>query len=77
MASTVIITAKREGYSKNQIRKTLTVGELVNYLSENFDLDSKLYLSHDNGYTFGGITYNDIEENWDEEESFDEEETDC
>lgn len=64
------IEAKREGYSINQVSNTMTVGELIAYL-EQFDENDKVYLSHDNGYTYGGINYNDIDEDWindDEEE---------
>lgn len=51
----VLIDAQREGYSTDQIFRTMTVGELIAYL-EQFDDDSPVYLSHDNGYTYGGIT---------------------
>ena len=57
----VMIEARRTGYSVDQIRKTLTVGELIDFLSM-FDEDAKVYLSHDNGYTYGGITEEDITE---------------
>lgn len=57
------IEAKREGYSINQVSNTMTVGELIAYL-EQFDENDKVYLSHDNGYTYGGIHYNDIDEDW-------------
>ena len=57
------IEAKREGYSINQVSNTMTVGELIDYL-EQFDENDKVYLSHDNGYTYGGINYNDIDEDW-------------
>ena len=39
----------------------MTVGELINYL-EQFDDDAKIYLRHDNGYTYGGITYSSFDE---------------
>lgn len=51
----VIIEANREGYGFDQIRNTMTVRELIDYL-EQFNEDAKVYLSHDNGYTYGGIT---------------------
>lgn len=57
------IEAKREGYSIAQVSNTMTVGELIAYL-EQFDENDKVYLSHDNGYTYGGIHYNDIDEDW-------------
>ena len=51
----VIIEANREGYSTDQIGRTMTVGDLIAYL-EQFNENAKVYLSHDNGYTYGGIT---------------------
>ena len=46
--SKVIIRAEREGYSTRQITDTMTVGELKSLL-EDYDEESKIYLSHDNG----------------------------
>ena len=54
-AEQVIIEANREGYALDQVRRTMTVRELIDYL-EQFSDDAKVYLSHDNGYTYGGIT---------------------
>lgn len=51
----IIIEARNTGYSTDQVRKTVTVGELKDML-EYFDDDCKIYLSFDNGYTYGGIT---------------------
>lgn len=61
------ITARREAYGIEDIRETMTVGELVSYLTENFDEDTPIYLNHDDGYTFGGITEDFITE-YDEDE---------
>ena len=55
------INAYREGYAPDQIASTMTVGELIEFLN-NFDEDEKVYLSHDNGYTYGGITVSRFEE---------------
>lgn len=57
----LIIDAKREEYSIFQIRWTLTVGELKDLLEE-YDDETPIYLSHDDGYTYGGISSNGIEE---------------
>lgn len=57
------IEAKREGYSINQVSNTMTVGELIAYL-EQFDENDKVYLSHDNGYTYGGISESDFLDDW-------------
>ena len=56
MKEKVYIDAQRNAYSVEDIYQTMTVGELIHYLQENFDEDSPIYLSHDNGYTFGAIT---------------------
>lgn len=66
----VIIEAEREGYSLDQIRNTMTVGELIEYL-EQFDEDAQVYLSHDNGYTYGGITSNRFSDDYINEENED------
>lgn len=61
MENKVIIEASRDGYSLDQITDTLTVQELIDILSE-YDPNSKVYLSHDNGYTYGGIRQYNISE---------------
>ena len=55
MKEVLKIEARREGYSFDQVRRTMTVGELIEVL-QNYDEDTPIYLSHDNGYTYGGIT---------------------
>ena len=55
MKNVIYITAMREGYAIDQIHRTLTVSELIDCLSE-FPEDAQIYLSHDRGYTYGGIT---------------------
>ncbi len=61
MENKVIIEASRDGYSLDQITDTMTVQELIDILSE-YDPNSKVYLSHDNGYTYGGIRQYNISE---------------
>ena len=56
----LIIDAKRTGYSPEQCGKTLTVGELIDVLSD-YEEDTPIYLSHDNGYTYGNIRDWDFE----------------
>lgn len=68
----VVISAEREGYSFEQIRSTMTAGELIEYL-EQFDEDAQVYLSHDNGYTYGGITWDRITEEYTEDEDAEDE----
>ena len=55
------IETERQGYSPDQISKTLTVGELKNILDQ-FEDEDKVILSFDNGYTYGGITDDDFRE---------------
>ena len=65
MKEIVYISANREGYGIDQVRHTMTVGELIAYL-EQFDEDAQVYLRHDGGYTYGGITWTDFEENYED-----------
>lgn len=51
----VYIEGRRDGYNPDQCGKTMTVGELIAYL-EQFEEDAEVYLSNDNGYTYGSIT---------------------
>jgi hypothetical protein len=67
MGQVLYINAVREGYEIDQIRHTMTVGQLMNWL-EQFDEDTPVYLKHDRGYTYGGITEYKFEESEDEEE---------
>lgn len=67
----ITIEAKREGYDVDQIGYTVTVGDLISYLNQ-WDEDTPIYISNDNGYTFGAITTSRIDSNYleeDEEES--------
>ena len=57
----LIINARREGYDTDQCLYTMKVGELIDMLRQ-FDENTPVYLSHDNGYTFGSITRSDFEE---------------
>lgn len=56
----MIIKAERTGYAPDQCR-TCTVGDLIDMLKE-YDEDMEIYLSHDHGYTYGGINYANIYE---------------
>ena len=62
----LIILAMRESYGKDDLR-TMTVRELREALEE-FDDDAQVILSHDSGYTYGGIRYDLMEEQEDEED---------
>ena len=72
MKHVLYINAECEGYTINQVRNTMTVGELISYL-EQFDEETLVYLKHDNGYTYGGINWNsfadeEVEADADEEQ---------
>ena len=62
----LIIMAMRESYGKDDLR-TMTVRELREALEE-FDDDAQVILSHDSGYTYGGIRYDLMEEEDGEDE---------
>lgn len=69
---TIVINANREGYGRDQIENTMTVGELIEALSD-FDPDTPIMIGNDPQsygwwYTYGSITHNDIYEVEDEEE---------
>lgn len=53
----LFIDGRRNGYTPEQCGKTMTVEELIAYL-EQFDEDTPVYISNDNGYTYGSIDYN-------------------
>lgn len=66
----IIIEAKREGYTIEQAeneREAITVGELMRLL-EDFDEDTKVYISNDNSYTYGSVTEYRIREDWVDED---------
>lgn len=71
----LFINANRTGYAPDQIRQTMTVAELIAALEE-FPEDAPVYLKHDNGYTYGGISRADLEESWDEDEDDHDEDED-
>lgn len=66
------IDGRREGYAPNQIGDTMTVGELIDYLSQ-YDDETLVMINNDNGYTYGSINYNSFREeeeddDWDDDE---------
>lgn len=63
---------RRNGYSPDQCGKTMTVGELISFLSD-FDEDMPIFLRNDGGYTYGNIT----EYSFDEGELDEEDEDDA
>ena len=84
MAQVLFIDAERTGYTPAQVGETTTVGDLARTfytLAEEHGYDMPVYLRHDNGYTYGGITgwvinveeCDDVEE-WDDDDEEDEDE---
>lgn len=70
--SKLILSTSRSGYGTDQIRRTMTVGELIEALSR-FDEDTPIYTGHDqqrdgSWYTYGGIDWEDLIEIEEEEE---------
>ena len=63
----LILNTFREGYALDQIKRTMTVGELISFL-EDYDEDRPVYLAFDNHYTFGGITESRFEDDYEEDE---------
>lgn len=63
----LIINTSRDGYSTDQIERTMTVGDLIAFL-EDFDPETPVYTGHDNGYTYGPVLEGMIEERDREEE---------
>ena len=50
----ILIENVRTGYSPDQCGKTMTVGELIEYL-EQFEEGAEVYISNDRGYTYSPI----------------------
>ena len=59
----ITIEATREAYSPEDLRRTMTVGEMIEYLQQ-FDEETPVAISHDSGYIYGAITtynFNELE----------------
>lgn len=50
----------RDGYGIDQCRGTMTVKELIEFLSE-YDDDTEIYYKNDGGYTYGYLEEERIE----------------
>ena len=61
----LLIEANRQGYDTDQCGTTMTAGELIELLQD-YNSDTPIYISNDNGYTYGSISYDDIREEEDE-----------
>ena len=69
----IVLKTQRTGYSADQCGHTLTIKELIKEL-EQYDEDLNVYYSNDNGYTYGEIREDYIEEEEEEEEEADDDE---
>lgn len=67
MMDKLILNTFREGYGTDQINRTLTVGELIDFLGD-YDENTPIYLSFDRGYTYGGIREERFELDYEGEE---------
>ena len=65
----LFIEGRRNGYDTKQCGNTMTVGELIEYLSQ-FDEETEVFLKNDRGYTFGSITESSFEDEESEEEDY-------
>jgi hypothetical protein len=76
MEKITILKTNRSEYSiKEAANNSITVRELIEYLQDNLDLDSRIVFSNDNGYTYGYITETVVgEETWEEEPEEDDDE---
>lgn len=61
MIKALYIEGRRTGYEPEQCKNTMTVGELIDFLS-GYPEDLKVYLRNDNGYTYGEINYSSFTE---------------
>lgn len=57
----LFIEGRHNGYSPKQCGKTMTVGELIEFLQD-YDADAELFLINNNGYTYGNIDANSFSE---------------
>lgn len=74
MKQAIIIEVQREGYSIDQCYRTMTAGELKQVLGE-YEEDTPIYFSHDNGYTYGSLRAENIDFRYEgDEEEYNEEE---
>ena len=62
----VFLNTNRTGYTPEQCGRTLTVRELIDEL-EQYNDDTKVYFKNDNGYTYGKLYFDTIEEGEEED----------
>ena len=57
----ILLQTNRTGYTPSQCGRTLTVGELIRIL-EDYDEETPIYFSNDDGYTYGNLDYDTVQE---------------
>lgn len=66
MKKAIVFDVAREAYAIGQVRRPMTVGDLKDLL-EDYEDDTVIILSHDNGYTYGTLRDCDsYEDEWSE-----------
>ena len=60
------IKGRRDGYGIDQCGSTTTVADMIDLLSR-YNGNTPIYISNDNGYTFGSIKEYEIQENYTDE----------
>lgn len=69
MKKALFIEGRRNGYGPEQCGRTMTVGDLIEYLQQ-FDEDAEVFLRNDGGYTYGNIDdWSFVESEYDEDEN--------
>ena len=66
MKCSIYLNTNRIAYSPDQIKNTLTVQDIIDIFSE-FEPEAKVYFRNDDGYTYGNISHQDIEEDWEDD----------
>lgn len=61
MKKAIFLDTNHTGYSPLQCGQTMTVGDLIDLLSE-FNENTRVYFRNDDGYTYGCIAYSDVSE---------------
>lgn len=70
----LFLDGRRTGYTPEQCGKTMTVGDLIDFL-EQFNEETPVYIINDGGYTYGEIRDDSFEEtDYRSEDEEDEEE---
>lgn len=67
MKTKVILETTRQGYDTSQCGHTLRVRDVIELL-QGMDEDAEVFFSNDNGYTYGALNWDTIQEVAEEEE---------